>query len=252
MTGTYYYWPWDADIEAIVFVIASPIVCFFGERASAVSILALFYGVACYLVDLAAPNSPEQSDSQMGVKWTVWCLVMAFGCIVACCLLKLSVLVAGACVGGLLANIGYQMILSIGFPDYLYARLIVLGVFAIIGAIIAWKALVWVMRIATPILGGYLLIAAVDHFGHFMGWWKMQPFFPRPEPEGQFFSHPEQFPWGDYKHSIALLVVWIVLAALGILVQCFVERRRSRKQVIIHEHRALPDEGVAKKDAQMV
>jgi len=242
MTTDFYYWPWVSDIEAYVFVIVSPFVCFFGEKLRGLSILALFYGIACYCVDLYAVNhaSNDTEGTQLGVKWTVWCIVMVVGCIVACCLLKLSVILAGAGAAVLLANIAYQMILSAGFPDFLYARLLVLVIFAIIGALIALASLKWALRLFTPILGAFLFVAAVDHFGKFMGWWSSQPFFPRPRPNGQFFSDPQDFPWGDRKHSATLLSLWIFFALAGILVQWHFARRRARKEVIIHEKQAQP------------
>jgi len=233
----FYYWPWVPDIEAYVFIIVSPIVCFLGERARWISVLVLFYGASCYLVDLYHPGAADTTSTQLGLRWTIWCIVMLIGCIVACCLLRLTVLVVGACVTALLANIAYQMILSAGFSDYLYARLIVLCVFAIVGGAIGLAGFRWALRVFTPFLGGYLFIAAVDHFGRYMGWWKIEPFFPRIEPNGQFFSHPNEFPWSDRKHSALLLVLWALLAALGIMFQCWLEKRRqARKEVLIPDN----------------
>jgi len=239
MTTTFYYWPWFEDVEAIVLFICFPIVCFFGERARGVSVLSVFYAIACYCVDLYQFN-PDPSDSAqtiLGVKWTIWCLIMALGCIVACCLLKLSFMVGGAVAMGLLANIGYQMILSAGLPDYLYARLIVIAIFAIIGALIALKCLTVAFRVFTPIIGGFYCVAAVDHFGYFMHWWTIRPFYPRNDPYGQFFSRPGEFPWGDPKHPFGLLVLWVVLIVLGLIVQFLCARRTQKEVIVVHENR---------------
>jgi len=243
MTTSFYYWPWFEDVEAIILFLCFPIVCFFGERTRGVSVLSVFYAIACYCVDLyQLHHSPSDTDQTvLAVKWTVWCLVMGLGCIVSCCLLKLAFMVGGAAALGLLANIGYQMILSAGFPDFLYARLIVIIIFAVVGALIALKSLTVAFRVFTPIIGGFYCVAAVDHFGYFIGWWKVRPFFPRHEPFGQFFSHPEQFPCGDPRHAFGLLVLWVVLTIIGLLVQFFFARRRQKKKdIVVVEHDPVP------------
>jgi hypothetical protein len=245
MTTDFYYWPWFEDIEAIVLFFCFPIVCFFGERARGVSILSVFYAIACYCVDLYElnPNANDTAQTILIVKWVIWALVMLLGCLVACCLLKLALIVAGAAAFGLVANLLYQLILSAGLPDFLYARLIVIIIFAIVGALIALKFLKFAFRLFTPVIGGFFCVAAVDHFGNFIGWWTIRPFFPRPEPRGQFFSHPEQFPWNDPKHAAGLLVLWIVLTAIGLAVQFLFARRRN-KEVIVHETVVQRDEPV--------
>jgi len=237
MTTHSYYWPWFEDVEAIVLFICFPIVCFFGERARGVSVLSVFYAIACYCVDLWVlhPGPHDTAETILAVKWTIWCLFMLLGMLVACCLLKLAVMLAGAAAMGLFANICYQLILSAGFPDYLYARLIVIIVFAIVGACIALAVLKFAFRLFTPIIGGFFCVAAVDHFGHFMHWWSIRPFFPRPEPGGQFFSEAGEFPWGDPRHSWGLLVLWIVLTVIGLICQFCLERHRVRKEVIVQD-----------------
>jgi len=178
-------------------------------------------------VDLYYPGS-DATNTQIGMKWTIWLIVMAVGCVVSCCLLTLAAMVAGAVGVGLLANIVYQLILSAGLHDYAYVRWIVLAIAALTGAVIGWKLLRVALRVFTPILGGFLFIAAVDDWGKWMHWWAIRPFWPRPEPGGQFFSHPDQFPWGDPKHSWLLLVIWVILAVLGFLVQWCLARRQAR------------------------
>lgn len=236
----FYYWPWFEDVEAIVLFICFPIVCLLGERVRGISVLCVFYGVACYCVDLYQfnPVIGESPQLALGVKWTIWALIMMVGSLVACCLLKLTMVLAGATALGLLGNLGYQMILSAGMPDYVYARLIVILVCAVVGALIALKALKIAFQIFTPVIGGYCCVAAVDHAGYFLGWWQSRPFFPRHEPYGQFFSHPDKFPWRDDKHCAGLLVLWAVLTLIGLGVQICCQRRRT-KEIIVHETRVV-------------
>jgi hypothetical protein len=187
-------------------------------------------------------NTNDSAETILAVKWVIWALVLALGCLVACCLLKLALVVAGATAFGLVANLVYQLILSAGFPDFLYARLIVIIVFAIVGALLALQFLKFAFRLFTPVVGGFFCVAAVDHLGYVVGWWSLRPFFPRPEPRGQFFSHPDQFPWSDPKHAAGLLVLWIVLTIIGLVMQ-FLCARRRKKDVIVHETVVHRDEG---------
>lgn len=226
---SFYYWPWFVDVEAIVLFICFPVVCFLGARFRPVFILALFYAIACYCVDLYQLYPIGSSDEHTLIgQWVIWSLILVIGCVVAC-ILKLAVMFTGAAAAAVLANMIYQLVLSSGLQDFLYARLIVIGIFAIVGAVLALTLLSVVFKVCTPIVGGFFCVLAVDHFGYFMGWWVLQPFFPRIEPYGQFFSATDQFPWGDPKHVWGLLVLWVVLALSGMCVQ-FRHGRHKHKE----------------------
>jgi len=233
-----YYWPWVSDFEAIVFAVCALPVCFFGKRLSWLSILVVFYMVSCYCAASAGENLTLSPGNKLAVQWVIFGVGMLIGVLVAFCLLTVSVIIIGAAAAGLLGNLAYQLILSAGVPDIPYVRLAVIIITALCGAFIAYKALKTVLKLVTPVLGAYLLVAAIDHLGYVMEWWDQQPFFPLPDPVGQFFSHPEEFPWDDGKHSFGLLVAWIVLAVCGLLVQ-FCCGSKQKEQPVYHE------EGVA-------
>lgn len=231
----------ENDVLATLLFLSFPIVCFYGEKSFSKSIWLLSFCTFCYLAFefiRADPTArPVSDDPFMSGDFTrdilspsspivitlLAVLVGVTGASIISCFFEYAVIFAGCICATILGNFLYQLVFSFDFSfldvEALESiRYITIIIAALIGGYLAIAFTRSILRISTAFVGAYMCVAAVDHFGYKLGYWRTLSLDPG--PDSAFFADPQDFHCGPSSPMCMWLsVAWVALFALGLSIQ---------------------------------
>jgi len=210
----------NGDILAVILFTASPYILFFGEKLFIPALCLLSFATAAlgtYWILMAA-------TSFSGLTMLIIMLVVGLlAAILAVKIFKFGVFVAGAAAGVLICNAVYQLIASSTHQNSPAFRYALVAGFALCGGLVTLFLLKYILRVVLSFVGGYMVVAPIDHAGVRFGWWTHASL----DASSAFFSQPDQFTCTSGS-CYGLFIGWIILAFLGVLVQFKLYQRRKR------------------------
>jgi len=206
--------PVTEDTFAIIILLTGPFIACFGEKLRKPTAALLGFITGSYLAIWLMQLTDLIPDGVV--------LLIASTIGIICALLLLAVIeyavyILAAIAGALLGNLLFQMIYQIGNFDYsnkagIQIPVMIFG--AIVAAVIARFALKFAFKVVTAILGGFLLAAAIDHWGTRSNGWKYGVF----DPSSSFFG--EDFHCTQTRGMCAVAFsIWGVMTTIGLIVQ---------------------------------
>jgi MFS family permease len=228
------------SIFAVFAIVAGAIICLAGYKLFRPALFAVGFAFGGVLIAMAAEEIFKHKSWVNTASWIAFIIggLIIGGLVIS--LYKLSIFVAGAVAGVLLATMintsfGYKI-----YPNHPNVVLIVLAVaIGLVGGVLAFKLEKPVLVVATSLIGAGLLVWGI---GYFAG------DFPSPSDLKQFATQDMN---GDWVYDIptawwAYLASILVLFALGM----FVQFRKTGRGDNYHRSHAVPSRTAADADHQ--
>eukprot|EP00457_Paulinella_chromatophora_P006374 gb/GEZN01006392.1/.p1 GENE.gb/GEZN01006392.1/~~gb/GEZN01006392.1/.p1 ORF type:complete len:390 (+),score=47.76 gb/GEZN01006392.1/:34-1170(+) len=204
--------PQHANVLSVLMLLFGPFICFFGHRLFpyVLAMVGFLLGsyAALYTMHRVAPGMKIGSKSVIGVVSGI------VGGVFLAWAITFGIFVLGGVSGLLLVGWGYQIGIDL-IHESLYNPQVQAAVYisgAIVGACLAVCLFNYVVKFLTAFLGGFMIAAAIDHFGGLTDTWPTSL-----DPFGPMFGHPDL--WVCEGSCIAVSVLWLGLSLIGVWYQ---------------------------------